>query len=129
MLHHIGTALDEMFYVFTVVLLSTFLTIKNWLFYLSGFSQKFPNCGLLYFWQFKFRTLTPSRFNNQTNDRLKPLGHNWNHQQGFLKQKIVTLHCCSFNLKFPKHLFWQLFWVNTIHEIIVTTLMKKLTDV
>ena len=68
--------------------------------------------------RFKFRTLIPSRFKNQTNDTSKPLGYNWNHQQAFLKQKIVTLHRCGFNLKFPKHLFWWLFWVNT--RIIVT---------
>ena len=56
---------------------------------------------------FKFRTLTPSRFKNQTNDTYKPLGHNWNHQQEFLKQKTATLYGCDFNLKFPKHCYFE----------------------
>ena len=73
------------------------------------------------FGRFKFRTLTPSRFKNQTNETFKLLGHNCNHQQGFLKQKVVNLHCCGFNLKLPSQtlLFWCLFWVNTIDESIV----------
>ena len=57
------------------------------------------------FARFKFRTLTSSRFKNQTNDIFKILSHNCIHQQGFLKQKIVTLHHCRFNLKFPKHCY------------------------
>ena len=48
----------------------------------------------------KIRTLTPNRLKNQTNDMLKLLGHNYNHQRGSLKQKIVTLHCCGFSLNF-----------------------------
>ena len=52
------------------------------------------------FVRFKIQTLTPNRLKNQTNDTLKLLGHNYNHQRGSLKQKIVTLHCCGFNLKF-----------------------------
>ena len=59
------------------------------------------------FGRFKIRTLTPNRFKNQTNDTLKLLGHNYNHQWGFLKQKIVTLHRCGFNLKFPKHCYFD----------------------
>ena len=71
------------------------------------------------FGRFEIWTLTPNRFKNQTNDTFRLLGHSYNHQQGFLIQKIVTLHHCGFNLKFPKHLFWVLFWVN-INEIAVT---------
>ena len=71
----------------------------------SAFSQKFPNCDLLHFLQIQIQTLTPNRFKNPTNDTLKLLGHNYNHQRGFLKQKIVTLHRCGFNLKFPKHFY------------------------
>ena len=57
------------------------------------------------FGMLEIRILTPSRFKNQTNDTFKVPSYNCNHQQGFLKQKLVTLHCCGFNLKFPKHLF------------------------
>ena len=59
------------------------------------------------FGRFEIPTLTPNRFKNQTNDTLKLLGHNYNHQWGFLKQKIVTLHRCGFNLKFPKHCYFD----------------------
>ena len=47
------------------------------------------------FGRFKFRTLTPSRFKNQTNDTFKLLCHNYNHQQGFGKK-----NCCSPSLWF-----------------------------
>ena len=105
----------------TVVLLSTFLTTKKLALSISvDFQKNSLIVAYCTFSRFKFRTLTSSRFRNQTNDTFKPLYHNWNHQQGFLKQKIVTLHCCGVNLKFPKHLFWWLFWVSTINETIVT---------
>ena len=57
--------------------------------------------------RFETWILTPNRFKNQTNDTLTLLGHNYNHQRGFLKQKIVTLHRCGFNLKFPKHCYFD----------------------
>ena len=57
--------------------------------HLSAFSQKFPNCDLLHFGRFEIRILTPNRFKNQTNDTLTLLGHNYNHQRGFLKQKLL----------------------------------------
>ena len=59
------------------------------------------------FGRFEIQTLTPNRFKNQTNDTLKLLGHNYNHQRGFLKQKSATLHRCGFNLKFPKHCYFD----------------------
>ena len=59
------------------------------------------------FGRFEIRTLTPNRFKYQTNDTLTLLGHNYNHQRRFLKQKIVTLHRCGFNLKFPKHCYFD----------------------
>ena len=37
-----------------------------------------------------------TRFKNQSTDTLKLLGHNCNHQQGFIKQK----NCCSPSLWF-----------------------------
>ena len=58
------------------------------------------------FIRFEIQTLTPNRFKNRTNDTLRLLGHNYNHQQGFFKQKILILHCCGFNLKFPKHCYF-----------------------
>ena len=57
------------------------------------------------FCRFEIRTLTPNRFKNETNDTLTLLAHNYNHQLGFLKQKIVAPHRCGFNLKFPKHFY------------------------
>ena len=51
------------------------------------------------FSRFKIRILIPNRFRSQTNDIFKLLGHNCNYQQGHLKQKVVALYCCGFNLK------------------------------
>ena len=68
--------------------------------HLSAFSQNSLIVTCCTFRRFKIQTLTPNRFKNQTNDTLKLLGHNYNHQRGSLEQKIVTLHCCGFNLKF-----------------------------
>ena len=51
------------------------------------------------------RTLIPNRFKNQINDKFKLLGRNCNYQEGRLKQKIVALHRCGFNLKLPRHFF------------------------
>ena len=62
------------------------------------------------FSRLKIGTLTSRRFKNQTNDIFKLLGHNCNHQQVFLEQKIGTLHCCSFNLKFPKHCYFDCYF-------------------
>ena len=53
----------------------------------------------------EIRTLKPNRFKNQSSNTLKLLGRNCNHQQGFIKQKTVAYHHCSFNLKFPKHCY------------------------
>ena len=90
----------------TVVLLSTFFTTKKLALSISvGFYKNSLIVACCTFSRFKFRTLTPSRFKNRTNDILKPLSHNCIHQQGFLKQKIVTLHHCRFNLKFLKYCY------------------------
>ena len=88
-------------YVSKAALLPTFLITKK-----SGLSisAHFHKNSLIVtcctFVKFKIWTLTPNTFKNQTNDTLKLLGHNYNHERGSLTQKIVTLHCCSFNLKF-----------------------------
>ena len=50
------------------------------------------------------RTITPNRFTNQSSGTLKILAHNWNHQQGLVKQKTVALHHCGFKTEFPKPL-------------------------
>ena len=67
----------------------------------------FPENFLILVWytfrSIKTRTLIPHKFKNQTNDKLEVLGQNCNHQQGHLKQKIVALHHCGFNLKLLKH--------------------------
>ena len=60
--------------------------------------------------KFEIITLAPSRFKNQTNDTFKLFGHNCNHQQGILTQKIVTLHHCGFKLKFPKHCYFDCYF-------------------
>ena len=59
----------------------------------SPFPQKFPNYGLLYH---QIRIVTPNKLKNKTNDNLKLLGNNRNPLQGFVKQKIVAVHCCGF---------------------------------
>ena len=51
------------------------------------------------------KTLKSNRLKYHTSDTFKLLCHNSNHQQGFVKQKIVALNCCGFNLKFPKHYY------------------------
>ena len=72
----------------------------------SGFSQKFPYCGLVYFSQ-QEKTLTSNKFINQTNDIFPLPGHNCNHQQRFLKQNNVVLHRCGFDLKLLKHCYFD----------------------
>ena len=85
LLHEIETTLDDIF------MYPPFWPQKIDPLHLSGFSQKFPICGLLYFCRFEFLTLTPNRFKNQTNEIFKPLVHNYNHQQGkgFLNKKLL----------------------------------------
>ena len=65
---------------------------KNGPLHLSGFSQKFRNLACCTFGKFKFRTLTPSRFKNQTNDTFEHA-----HQatietinKGFLNKKLLV---------------------------------------
>ena len=91
-------------YVSTAALLPTFLiTKKSGLSISAHFHKNFLIVTCRTFGRFKIRTLTPNRLKNQTNDTLTLLGHNYNHQRSFLKKRIVTLHRCGFNLKFPKH--------------------------
>ena len=57
------------------------------------------------FGKLEIRTLTPNRFKSQTNDTLKLLDPNCNHQQGLVKQKTVDLHHCTLKLEFPKRFY------------------------
>ena len=87
-------------YVYTVALLySVWFTKKSAL----SISVRFHKNSLIVpcciFGRFEIQTLTPNRFKNETNDTLKLLGHSFNHLQGFVKQKVVAPHRCSFNLK------------------------------
>ena len=50
----------------------------------------------------------------------KPLGHNCNHKQGFVKQNNVAFHHCSFKLKFINTFIRIAFWVNFINATVVT---------
>ena len=94
-------------YVSTAALLPTFLiTKKPGVSISEHFHQNILIVACCTFGIFEIQTLTPNRLKNQTNDTLALLRHNDDHQLGLLKQKIVTLHCCGFNLKFPKHCYF-----------------------
>ena len=73
---------------------------------LVGLYKNYLIAACFTFCKFRNRTLTPSRFKNLSNNTFKLLGHNFNHQEGFIKQKNFTLHCPTFNINFPKHLNW-----------------------
>ena len=53
----------------------------------------------------EIRTLTPTKFKNQSSYTLNILGHNCNDQQNFVKQRTVDLHHCGFRLKLPMHFY------------------------
>ena len=82
-----------------------FISHKNLRSPMQVLFTKLSNCDCCFFCRFEIQTLTPNRFKNETNDTLTLLAHNYNHQLGFLKQKIVAPHRCGFNLKFPKHFY------------------------
>ena len=92
--------------MFRIVLLQRFYLTKNLSSFLKVFFHKnslIVTCYTLA--KVEIRTSTQNRFKNQTIDSLKLLGHNCNHQEGFVKEKILTLHCCGFNLKLPKSFY------------------------
>ena len=66
-----------------------FHTKKFALSYAGAFHKNSLIVACCTFGRFEIRTLTPNRFKNQTNDTLAPLGHNYNHQRRFLKQKLL----------------------------------------
>ena len=89
-------------YEFTIVLLQSFyFTQKFALSYAVAFYKNSLIVTCCTFSRFEIKTLTPNRLKNETNGTLTLLAYNCNHQRGFLKQKIVTLHPCGFNLKIP----------------------------
>ena len=50
--------------------------------------------------RFEIPILTPNRFKNQANDTLKLLGHNYNHQRGFLNKTLLLSIVAVLNQNF-----------------------------
>ena len=73
------------------------------------------------FGKLEIKTLTSNGFKNQTNDIFKLLGHNCSYQQGLVQQKIVSLHCCGFNLKFTNVTVFTENWGNIKSCVYVST--------
>ena len=72
------------------------------------------------FGRFEVRTLTPDRSKDQTKDTLKLLGHNFNHLQGFDKQKKCHSLSLWFYVKISSLLLLRsLFWVNFVKAAVV----------
>ena len=69
------------------------------------FRKNFLSVACCTFGMLEIITLISNRFKNQSSDILNILDHNYNHQQGFVKQRTVTLHHCGFKLQFPKHFY------------------------
>ena len=75
-------------YVSTVALLSSvWFTQKISALHLSAFLQNSLIVACFTFGRLKIQILTPNRFKNQTNDKFKLLGHNYDHLQGFVRQE------------------------------------------
>ena len=55
------------------------------------YSKNYIIAACCTFCKLEIRTVTPSRFKNQTNDVFKLLGHNYSNQQGFVRQKKLLL--------------------------------------
>ena len=79
-------------YASTIVLLENFISYKLVLSSASVFHKMSLIVACCMFGMLEIRTLTPNRFKIQTNDILKLLDHNSDHQQGFFLKKIVALH-------------------------------------
>ena len=59
--------------------------------------EKSLNIACYNFGKLEIRTLTPKKIHKDPNYSLEILIHNHNHQQKFLRQKIVALHPCGFS--------------------------------
>ena len=81
------------------------MTQKLALYYAGAFHENSLSIACCTFNVLEVRTITPSRFKNQSGGTLKILAHNYNHQQGLVKQKNVTLHHCGFKAEFRKHFY------------------------
>ena len=79
---------------------ATMVTLHCW-----GFNLKFPKLWPIVLLVTLKSTWKPNSFKNQSSDTLKLLDQNCNHQQGFIKQKLVALYHGGFKLKFPKHCY------------------------
>ena len=99
-------------YVSTAALITSWIRKKSALSISMHFHKNSLIVTCCTFGRFEIWILTPNRFKNQTNDTLKLPGHNYNHQGGFLKQKIVTLHCCGLNL-------------NSLNTVTLNTILDK----
>ena len=77
-------------YASTIVLLENFISNKLELSSARVFHKMSLIVACCMFGMLEIRTLTPNRFKSQTNDILKLLDHNSDHQQGFFK-KILLL--------------------------------------
>ena len=98
----------------TVALLSTILVTKGFAFFISVGFNKNPLIVAWYtFRSFKIRTLTSKKFKNQTNDIFKLFDPNCSYQQGFLNPKVVAFHRRGFNLKLPKHFYFDRYFGRT----------------
>ena len=98
-------------YKFAVALYLSFLSKNIALSISLSFHKNSLMVACCTFSKFKIRTLTPSRFKNQTNDIFKLLGHNCNINKGFLNKKlllsiIAVLSWNSLNIS-GKHYRWN----------------------
>ena len=73
--------------------------------YAGAFLENSLRAACCTFSVFEVTTVTPSRFKKQSSGTLNILAHDYNHQQGLVKQKTVALHHCGFMAKFPKHFY------------------------
>ena len=71
----------------------------------SPFHENSLSVACCTFGVLEVRTITPNRLENRSSGTLKILVHNWNHQQGLVKQKTVALHHCGFKAEIPKHFY------------------------
>ena len=86
----------------------------------ESFPQKFPNCACI-FGKLEIRTLIPNRFKNQTDNTLKLLDGNSNHQQGFVKH---SPSCCIIGL-----LWTQTFGPVLFQFCVTTAILIKFTQI
>ena len=72
---------------------SPYCIVKN--LHSPAFHENSLSVACCTFGMLEIRTLTPNRITNQSSETLNILGHNCNHQQGFVKQRTVALYHLS----------------------------------